>query len=352
MTGVFFGAQAIGTTVRMSAIAAVSITGLTLAGCGTSGSNLLDSLGTAASPPPVASGPSNSKATKKKVAFAPLIGAPANISKQLSASVTSAVQKQNVPVVTAAGAPSDYTVRGYVVAAPDKSGTKRSYSGDVTDASSGKRAHRITGEECVKGKPGADPWANVSPAVIDGIANKTATQLATWVPSATPAGTSGVGGGQIATSAPAGSAAPAPAVTGAAKPAVQAAAVQTAGGPLPVLAMVPPVTGAPGDGQRALAEALKRNLSSRGIPLTTKASLQTYTVKGNVALGKPADGKQDIKIEWLVLDPKGQRVGTVAQKNKIPKGSLDGKWGKTADAAATAAAQGVAKLLPKTIKVN
>lgn len=116
--------------------------------------------------------------------------------------------------------------------------------------------------------------------------------------------------------------------------------------------MVPPVAGAPGDGRVALASALKRNLQSRGVSLTTKPSQQTYTVKGTVALSKPTSGKQDIAITWLVLDPKGQRVGTVAQKNKIPQGSLDGKWGKTADAAASAAGQGVAKLLPKTIKVN
>ena len=46
-------------------------------------------------------------------------------------------------------------------------------------------------------------------------------------------------------------------------------------------------------------------------------------------------------------DPTGKKLGTVSQKNEVPQGSLDGSWGKTADAAAAAAAQGIVKLLPQ-----
>ena len=45
------------------------------------------------------------------------------------------------------------------------------------------------------------------------------------------------------------------------------------------------------------------------------------------------DGKQPIQIDWQVKDPQGKKLGTVSQKNEIPQGSLDGAWGKTADAA-------------------
>ena len=51
---------------------------------------------------------------------------------------------------------------------------------------------------------------------------------------------------------------------------------------------------------------------------------------------------------WQVVDPAGRKLGTVSQKNSIPQGSLNGAWGKTADAAASAASQGIIKLLPKT----
>ena len=46
-------------------------------------------------------------------------------------------------------------------------------------------------------------------------------------------------------------------------------------------------------------------------------------------------------------DPQGKKLGTVSQKNEIPEGSLDGAWGKTAEQAAGAAAQGIVKLLPQ-----
>jgi hypothetical protein len=48
-----------------------------------------------------------------------------------------------------------------------------------------------------------------------------------------------------------------------------------------------------------------------------------------------------------VIDPNGRRLGTVFQKNTIPKGSLNGPWGAIADAAASAAADGIGKLLAK-----
>ena len=69
-------------------------------------------------------------------------------------------------------------------------------------------------------------------------------------------------------------------------------------------------------------------------------------------MGAGKDGKQPIQIDWNVKDPQGKKLGTVSQKNEIPQGSLDGAWGKTADAAAAAAAQGILKLLPPQTKVE
>jgi hypothetical protein len=53
-------------------------------------------------------------------------------------------------------------------------------------------------------------------------------------------------------------------------------------------------------------------------------------------------------IDWQVLDPTGKKLGTVSQQNMIPRGSLNGPWGAIADAAASAAADGIIKLLPKS----
>ena len=116
--------------------------------------------------------------------------------------------------------------------------------------------------------------------------------------------------------------------------------------------MVPTVTGAPGDGSATLTTAIQRELTKNGVSLTSAPSPQTYKVEGKVAMGVGKDGKQPIQIDWNVIDPKGKKLGTVSQKNEVPQGSLDGAWGKTADAAAAAAAQGILKLLPQPKATN
>ena len=112
------------------------------------------------------------------------------------------------------------------------------------------------------------------------------------------------------------------------------------------------MTGAPGDGSQALATALQKELSRNGVALSDATGTAAYRVEGKVSIGADKDGKQPIEISWNVRDPQGKKLGTVTQKNEIPQGSLDGAWGKTADAAAAAAAQGIIKLLPASKSVQ
>jgi hypothetical protein len=114
----------------------------------------------------------------------------------------------------------------------------------------------------------------------------------------------------------------------------------------PVTAVVPRVTGAPGDGSTALTTAIQRELTKNGLNLANTPDARSYKVEGRVAMGQSQNGKQPIQIDWNVIDPSGKKLGTVSQKNEVPQGSLDGTWGKTADAAAEAAAKGIIKLLP------
>jgi hypothetical protein len=111
-------------------------------------------------------------------------------------------------------------------------------------------------------------------------------------------------------------------------------------------ALIPNVTGAPGDGSTSLTAAIQRELQSKGIALADRPSPASYRVEGAVTLGASREGKQPIQIEWVVKDPHGKKLGTVSQKNDIPEGSLDGSWGRVADQAASAAVQGILKLLP------
>jgi hypothetical protein len=48
-----------------------------------------------------------------------------------------------------------------------------------------------------------------------------------------------------------------------------------------------------------------------------------------------------------VLAPDGSQLGVTRQKRDVRKGSLDKKWGAAANAAAAAAANDIARLLPQ-----
>jgi hypothetical protein len=367
------GSAAVRRTPRRDALTALVLcAGFGLAGCET-GSSLFAS---PASTEAVANQPTQQAAAQQsaqaRIAVAPIIGAPDAIGKQIQQEFTAAVEKQRVTVAAAKDDHVDYTLRGYIVAAKDKSGTKVSYIWDVTEPS-GKRAHRITGEEIVPGSAAKDPWSTVTPTVAQAIAGKAAASFTSWLPSqahqavASSAAPHPAGVGVQSTAAtaapppvqPPTSSAPVPTSTAAVQPppSAQPAALQ----PPPtnsisrdgaVTTLVSGVTGAPGDGSSSLTGALQRELSKSGVAMAKQASASTYTVEGKVTVGVSKDGKQPIQIDWIVKDPAGKRVGTVSQKNEIPEGSLDGQWGKTADAAAGAAAQGILKLLPASKAVN
>ena len=344
----------------------IGLAGLGLAGCETS--NSLFGSNTPVAPDAAAARPPAAQPALAKVMVAPIIGAPDAIAKQIQQELTSAIEKQRVQVVTNKDERADYTLRGYIVAAKDKNATKVSYIWDVTDPA-GKRVNRITGEEVVSGSASKDPWAALSPAVGQSIASKAANSFGAWLPShlgqgavASNVASQPVGVGAQQAEAPAVVAEP-PARPRPAAPrqAATAAPPQPAAGPTtasiprggPVMAVVPSVTGAPGDGSTSLTAAIKGELANRGVSFAdTAAGGSTYRVEGSVTMGPPKDGKQAIQIEWLVRDPAGKKLGTVSQRNEIPEGSLDAKWGPTATQAASAAAQGIAKLLPQARAVN
>lgn len=329
------------------AVVLVIAAAFALAGCESS-TNIL---GGAQAPGPetsLAAPPSTSASTQTaRLEIAPVIGAPENISRDLQNQLTSSMERNRITVARAPGGKGEYTLRGYIVAAREKTGSKISYIWDVTDQS-GKRANRITGEVFAPGG-GADPWAAVSPQVIQNIADKTAVQLASTLPgSSIPVASAASPISTAAVTPPASSyTTPAPGAVAAATPIAPVGQTTGSIDSGPVSTVVPAVTGAPGDGGATLTTAIQRELTKNGVALTSAPSGQTYKVEGKVAMGQGKDGKQPIQIDWNVIDPKGKKLGTVSQKNEVPQGSLDGAWGKTADAAAAAAAQGILKLLPQ-----
>jgi hypothetical protein len=331
--------------------------GLGLAGCETGNSfgSLFGSSNSQLAEPVAPVKPAETQPALAKVMVAPIIGAPDGVAKQILDEFSGAVERQRVSVSTAKDERVDYTLRGYIVAAKDKGGTKVSYIWDVTDQT-GKRVNRITGEEVVSAHASKDPWAAVTPAISQSVAGKAANSFIAWLQ---------VQGGQgaVASNTTTGQ----PAGVGANEPVARATRAvtpkQTAGAQVSsatatgsigrdeqVSALVPAVTGAPGDGSRSLAAAIQRELSGRGVAVSERATPSAYRVEGTVVMGQAEGGKQPISIEWLVRDPQGKKLGTVSQKNEIAEGSLDGPWGKVADQAAGAAVQGIVKLLPQSNK--
>ena len=320
----------------------------------------------------------------KPVAFAPVIGAPAKVSAKLNEMLVATAGQKAVPVVPPKEA--EYTIRGYLVAAPDPKGTKLSYIWDVSDKANKRK--RIQGEELIEGKKGGDPWAAVDDAAMQRVATKAIDDISAWLPKG-----NGTAAADQGATAPTSAQASAPASEPTQKPVVVASLdnnvpaaqpqprpaprpVAEAGGPVlaaqtpqparPVqtaaaapepaaaaiadpVALVPVVNGAPGDGSQSLTAAMRRHLQSAGVKLVDRPSEgNTYTVKGSVEMGSAADGQQPITIQWTVIDPSGKTLDkAVVQRNKVQEGSLDGPWGQIADLAAGEAAKSVAKLIVK-----
>jgi len=324
----------------------IGLAGLSLAGCGGS---LFESAGnTAPEPqPPVAA-----QAPVAKVSINSIVGPPDPLSKQLHQEFASALEQQRVAVAHKKDERSDYLLRPYILAAKQKKGTKVSYVLDVSEPT-GKRVNRFAGEEVVPGSPSPDPWAAITPTVAQAIAAKATSAFVAWLPGAQttavvektqpPVGV-GVPKRTAISSTPARR-----------KAALPAPSAQTTGSILKegnLTALVPAVTGAPGDGGTSLTAAIQRELRTKGIALSAQPTPAAYRVEGAVTLGSSREGKQPIQIEWVVKDPHGKKLGTVSQKNDIPEGSLDGAWGRVADQAASAAVQGILKLLPAAEAVN
>jgi hypothetical protein len=105
------------------------------------------------------------------------------------------------------------------------------------------------------------------------------------------------------------------------------------------------VAGAPGDGEQALERALSNRLLDEGFAIKSMPAADAYEIQGTVRLAPAVRGKENVRIDWTIFGPEGTRLGNVTQVKEIRQGSLDGRWGAAAIAAADAAAQDILKLL-------
>ncbi|MBO6519473.1 MAG: hypothetical protein JJ900_01170 [Rhodospirillales bacterium] len=108
--------------------------------------------------------------------------------------------------------------------------------------------------------------------------------------------------------------------------------------------LIKPVTGAPGNGNEALTAALKSALRDKDLTISEDPRQAGFIIQGNVDTGDPVNGRQYVRIIWRVNTVTGEEVGKAVQENTVVAGSLDGEWGRVAEAVSYAAVRGISDL--------
>lgn len=101
------------------------------------------------------------------------------------------------------------------------------------------------------------------------------------------------------------------------------------------------VTGAPGDGNVALPNALALYFGRFDVELLAAKAPDAYVIEGQVKTKPKNASQQTISILWLLKSPAGRELARIAQENAVRIGSLDQSWGNTANEAAEGAADGL-----------
>jgi hypothetical protein len=111
------------------------------------------------------------------------------------------------------------------------------------------------------------------------------------------------------------------------------------------------VKGAPGDGDTSLAGSVTAVLKRHDIDIIDDPKAADVVKLGAEVTMSPAPGdpsKQHVKIIWSLRRADGSQVGTVAQENDVPKGTLNGAWGDVAYTVAVAAESGILELVSRS----
>jgi len=106
-----------------------------------------------------------------------------------------------------------------------------------------------------------------------------------------------------------------------------------------------PISDAPGDGNFSLTRAIGFALSDSGLKIAEDRMQAKHVLKGNVRVDSPVSGRQNVEIAWTVIDRKGKELGNAVQRNAVPEGTFDGRWGQTAVMIAMAAVGGIKDIL-------
>ena len=110
---------------------------------------------------------------------------------------------------------------------------------------------------------------------------------------------------------------------------------------------VEPLSGAPGDGDKSLAAAVRTVLQRQDLAIVEPGQKPDLTIDGKVSIAPVKPDKQHVKITWRVRRADGAQIGTVGQENDVPRGMLEGPWGDLAYSVAIAASEGLMQLVAR-----
>lgn len=98
--------------------------------------------------------------------------------------------------------------------------------------------------------------------------------------------------------------------------------------------------GAPGDGNRSLRQSLRSILpAGGGLVVIDQPQDADFLIACSTQTLPVNETLQQVAIVWSLHAPDGTKVGSATQANRIPRGSLDGAWGSTAQAIALGGAE-------------
>lgn len=113
---------------------------------------------------------------------------------------------------------------------------------------------------------------------------------------------------------------------------------------LPVVRLLP-LTGLPGDGDKALAAAMRRMLERAGLKVTETEGPADFTVRGQITLTPGGGADETLAAAWVVAIADGTDLGSAAQQGAVPKGRLTQPWGSLAGDIAAGGAEGVIEII-------
>lgn len=124
---------------------------------------------------------------------------------------------------------------------------------------------------------------------------------------------------------------------------IQAPQPMAAADTRPKVAVVP-LRGLPGDGDKALTEAIRRALGRGGV--LVKDDGADYMVEGRVTIAPGLPGEETVAVAWTVRRASDKaELGSVAQDGSVPRGRLSQSWGSLARDIAEGGAAGVIQVV-------